>query len=90
MIEIKGKKFLNETVHIDGKTLIDCIFENCSIVYSGGDLPSMVGCNMDPKCRIAFEGAAGRTIVLMHSMNNGGFRATIYETIKKLISPEPL
>ncbi len=35
---ITGRRFLNETVHLDGKRFINCRFDNVTFVYNGGPI----------------------------------------------------
>jgi hypothetical protein len=66
-----AKVFAKETVHVDGQEYIDCEFLQCEMVYGGGALPVLRGCNLD-SCRWKLEGAAGRTMALMRTLYAAG------------------
>ncbi len=59
MKEIRNKTFKNETVVLDGKKFIDCSFQDCELVYSGG-LTAWTGTKFQ-KCRLHLRGAAEYT-----------------------------
>ena len=46
---IQGITFRDESIRLDGKHIIDCIFIDCTLEYSGGDIvferTSMFGCH---------------------------------------------
>ncbi len=49
--------FNHETVVLDGESFSDCTFQDCRMVYSGGELPHFDHCRFDD-CDWKFEGAA--------------------------------
>ena len=67
METIEGKTFANESVELDGKHFIRCIFNDCILEYRGGqvgfDRVQMNG------CRHVFFGRARRTL---HYLQNVG------------------
>jgi hypothetical protein len=54
---------------------VKCQFANCTIIYKGGSLPVIDGCNFQD-CHWQFEDAADRTLVFMrllyHALGEGG------------------
>jgi hypothetical protein len=70
-MKAKHCTFKNATVHVDGHTYLGCRFEQCRLVYSGGELPSMIGCEFE-RCRWRLAGAAARTLRLMKAMTGRG------------------
>jgi hypothetical protein len=74
-MEHKEQTFTDVTEVIDGNQYIDCKFEKCLMIYRGGDIPSIRGCNFND-CRWQFEEAAERTLVFMrliyHGMGSNG------------------
>lgn len=60
MERIEGKKFVGETVIVDDKLFVGCLFENCKIIYYGGDEGWLNSTARN--CDFRFEGAALRTI----------------------------
>jgi hypothetical protein len=69
-MEISGKTMSNVTEVIDGNHYRDCRFENCELVYTGGDIPHITGCQFD-NCSWHFDGAAERTLLFMRQMYHG-------------------
>jgi len=61
MDEIIGKTFDKVSEKLDGKIYKQCTFTNCTLVYSGGDLPVMDACRFD-LCQWEFSDAANRTL----------------------------
>jgi hypothetical protein len=70
-----GETISNVTETIDGNQYVNCRFENCQLVFSGGELPTINSCHFD-NCRWQFEEAAERTLLFMknlyHGMGPGG------------------
>lgn len=56
---IEGRKEKNTTVILDGKSFVSCSFENCTLVYHGGETAwvdtRIVACN------IVLQGPASNT-----------------------------
>jgi hypothetical protein len=55
----KDKTFSNVTVHLDGTSFMNCVFDSCEIHYSGG-LFDAVDCTWKNN-RFLFKDAAWRT-----------------------------
>ncbi len=92
-MKAKHCTFRNATVHVDGHRYHGCRFEQCRLVYSGGDLPSLIDCEFD-RCRWTLNGAAERTLRLMKAMvERGGAMRGLVERSLGLASapaiPEP-
>lgn len=66
-----GETFRDETVELDGARFVDCTFEGCELVYSGGEVPRRVEGNTFRDCRWRFEDAAGRTVRFMAALYGG-------------------
>ncbi len=60
MITIEGQTKRGEKVCIDDKFLMNCVFENCEIIFTGGDFGWRDTRFIN--CRITFEGPATRSI----------------------------
>jgi hypothetical protein len=85
-MEFKKCTFANSIEPCDGKNYIDCDFDNCQLLYSGGDLPSFVRCNLK-ETGFIFTGAAGNTLQLLQSMYAGGFAPIVEQLINIIQSP---
>src|SRR4051794_13985194 len=74
MAMIINSKFRHEDVHVDGNDYIDCLFEHCNIMYSGGDLPIFERCSFEHNA-FSVERAAQRTVKFLkwlHKESGGG------------------
>lgn len=65
------ERFEGETVELDGGEFVGCTFEECELVYRGGELPRRVEENTFRDCRWRFEDAAGRTVRFMSALYRG-------------------
>lgn len=71
-------EYQNMTEVIDGNVYINCRFQNCTIVYAGGEIPVIQGGSFD-NCAWRFEGAASRTLEFMSQLYNAGGKPFIEE-----------
>ncbi len=55
-----------ETIYMDGKRYLNCIFTECKIVYGGGDV--MWENTQFINCQLVFDGAAQRTIAYLTNL----------------------
>jgi len=60
----------NTTDVIDSNHYERCRFEGCILVYRGGELPYINGCQFD-NCSWQFHDAADRTLSLLHQFYHG-------------------
>ena len=59
-MEIRDKTFVGETIQMDGKSFLNCSFQNCILKYAGGQCEWE---NTDFRdCQVVLEGAASRTV----------------------------
>jgi len=61
---LDGQTFTNETVVIDDKRFVKCVFMSCTFRYSGGDW-DIDGCHISSDCNWSFGGPAYRTAALL-------------------------
>jgi hypothetical protein len=71
MALFKDQDFEGQTIHLDGNQYANCNFRNCSIVYSGGEVPKLARCNFTGETW-RFEGAAERTLILLQDFARAG------------------
>jgi hypothetical protein len=90
-MESSGKTFSHASETIDGNIYTDCRFDNCKLVYRGGEMPRISGCHFE-NCQWQFEDAAERTLVflrqLYHGMGPGGAQL-VEATLAQLRQPLP-
>jgi hypothetical protein len=88
-MESTGKSFSNASETIDGNTYTECRFDNCKLVFRGGEMPRISGCHFE-NCQWQFEDAAERTLVflrqLYHGMGPGGSQL-VEATLAQLRQP---
>jgi len=61
---VEDKTFgVHDTVVLDGKLFVKCVFQGCEVVYGGGEM-AHEGC-LFSNCRVTFVGAAHATVQLM-------------------------
>lgn len=85
-MELTECTFIDAIERCDGNQYIDCTFNNCQLLYSGGDLPSFVRCNLN-ETGFIFTGAAGNTLQFLQSMHAGGFGPIVEQIINIIKSP---
>ena len=89
MAQYRNQKFADQEIHVDGNEYHDCRFDNCVLVYSGGQLPKITGCSFArPKWR--FSGAAADTLLLMSQLYHGGFQPIIEKTLQNIREGVPV
>ncbi|MGD9720940.1 MAG: hypothetical protein AB7O59_02670 [Pirellulales bacterium] len=69
-MEYQGQTFVDVREVVDGNRYVACTFLRCGIVYCGGGIPDIVGCNFDG-CDWHFEEAAERTLAFLHYLYHG-------------------
>jgi len=88
-MENQGKTFTGATEVIDGNQYNECSFQNCRLIYRGGEMPRISGCHFE-NCQWQFEEAAERTLIFMrqlyHGMGTGGAQL-IEATLTQLRQP---
>ena len=55
-----------ETIYMDGKRYLNCVFTECKIIYGGGDV--MWENTQFINCQLVFDGAAQRTIAYLTNL----------------------
>jgi len=69
--EFSGSTFKGSRQPVDGFKFDRCTFDDCTLVYSGGEIPAFVKCSFTDT-QFEFEGAAARTLVLLQAMSEPG------------------
>ena len=66
MNRTENQTFENQHIVLDDGVFINCIFKNCSLEYSGGDV-YVQNCQGDG-CQLVWRSAAQRTIFLLQGL----------------------
>jgi hypothetical protein len=88
MAEFTDENFEGQRVDLDGNRYTRCNFTNCTIVYSGGDIPILSHCNFYSE-NWRFEGPAERTLTLLQAFSQAGtgFEALVRNCFPALFKP---
>ena len=62
----ENRTFENQHVLLDDGVFINCVFKNCSLEYSGGDV-YVQNCQGEG-CQLVWRGAAQRTVFLLQGL----------------------
>ena len=73
----------SETVALDGKHFIDCIFSNCILEYSGGSV--ILEQTHLRGCHYVFFGQAQMTVRLLQNIGLMPFAAHAWEELGELV-----
>jgi len=80
---VSRKTVEGQIVLLDGAVLRDTDYMKCRLVYSGGIVPTMIGCNFI-SCGFEFQDEALRTLEFLHSLGmdaNSGGRDFVVRTL---------
>src|SRR5579872_393107 len=66
MNRYESKTFENQHLVLDEGVFINCVFKNCSLEYSGGDV-YVQNCQGEG-CQLVWRGAAQRTVFLLQGL----------------------
>jgi hypothetical protein len=67
----QGNTFTNTKINLDNQSFENCMFDGCTIVFSGKGPYRLSGCSFN-NCQFALDGAAALTVKYladMHRMN---------------------
>ena len=70
-MNVENSTFVHEVVHMDSRTYRNCRFEECTLIYSGGEIPRLAN-NSFTECRWVFDGAALRTMAFLRDLYHDG------------------
>jgi len=66
MTRYEDRTFENQHVILDEGVFVNCVFKNCSLEYSGGDV-YVQNCQGE-SCQLVWRGPAQRTIFLLQGL----------------------
>lgn len=91
-MKIEGKKFLNESIHLDFNDLVNCTFTDCTLIYHGFGPVGMVGCSFN-NVKWSFFDAATNTISFLAGLYAGageGGRKLVESMFEDIRTGKPL
>lgn len=71
MTTFTNKRFKNDEIVVDGNEYIDCRFDNCVLIFEGGEPPIFKGCSF-ASIKIQLQGEASRTTSYLNKLFNNG------------------
>lgn len=80
MTTFKNKTFKNDEIVVDGNEYIDCRFDNCVLVFEGGEPPVFSGCRFS-NIKIQLQGDASRTTSYLNKLFNNGLPAEVEQVL---------
>ena len=86
-----GREFNGVKELMDGNTYTQCTFTDCTLIYRGGQIPMITGCEFE-RCTWGWEDAAGRTLEFMRSMRfrmGSGGRQIVDDIARHIRTPFP-
>lgn len=81
MTSVENKTFQSESVPVDGQEFKSCTFNDATLVYGGGALPTFVNCQFSG-VSLHFEGAAGKTLQFLSGLSAGGFAPAVEKIVE--------
>lgn len=79
-MKFTDQTFENKTVELDGNEYTRCLFDRCTLVFSGAAIPTLDGCNF-LDCKWTFRDSAQLTLLFLHALYHGGMEDVIEKTI---------
>ncbi len=85
MAEYRNSKFSTGEVSLDDNKFFDCTFDGCVLFYEGGQIPSLVACNL-VNFKFEFRGPADNTVAFLKAMASpdSGLQSVIRDTFPAL------
>jgi hypothetical protein len=82
-MKYQGQPFSNRTVELDGNEYDGCDFQNCTMIYRGGEIPSFTNCSFGSP-NFIFEDSAQNVLVFLQLLYHGGFQSFIEATFDNI------
>jgi hypothetical protein len=80
---IENQTFRNQEVVIDGNEYQRCNFENCTLIYQGGEPPTFTRCTFRGGS-ISLDGSALNTMRYMSGLYQGGLTRPVGRTLESI------
>lgn len=81
MERIENQTFRNEVVSVDGKRFVACVFDSCTLLYAGGDVPVFSQCRFI-EVSLQFTDSAVDTIKFLSGLREGVFTQAVDKIIQ--------
>jgi hypothetical protein len=86
-----GREFNGVKELVDGNSYTQCTFNDCTLIYRGGQIPMITSCQFE-RCTWGWEDAAGRTVEFLRfiraRMGSGG-RQLVDDVARHIRTPFP-
>jgi hypothetical protein len=83
---VRDRNFTKEAVVLDGKTFVNCRFEDCELIYSGGR-PFLFENTSADECTLSFVGRAENTVQTLAMMHRFGMQPFVEDMFEFIRSP---
>jgi len=83
MATFEKATFTDQTIEVDGNLYEDCKFNNCTLVYRGGDVPQFYDCKFKGG-DVKLEGGATRTAEYLSRLNRAGLSLGVENVISRV------
>ena len=83
---VRDRNFRKEAVVLDGKSFVNCRFEPCELIYSGGD-PFVFDNTSADGCTLTFVGRAENTVHALATMHRFGMQSFVEDMFEFIRNP---
>jgi hypothetical protein len=83
---VRGREAKNEAVAIDSTEFVDCRFQDCELIYSGG-LPFIFENTSVDGCELVFVGRAENTLHTLAAMHRFGMHLFVEQMFERIRNP---
>ena len=84
----ENQTFKNKRIHLDGSSFTECVFENCTIIFSGLMGVELVKPQFT-ECRFEVQGNAKETMRFLASLYKAGTTQLVEDTFDAIRGKNP-
>ena len=71
------------TILLDGSSFERCVFNDCRMIYQGGEPPQLVNCTFKGS-NFGMDGPAANTLAFLNAMYHGGMKSVVEATFDNI------